>query len=515
MEPFLLEWLNLLLRVAHVVAAIMWIGDSFLFMFMDSHLVAPTRPREGDVAGELWMTHSGGFYEVVKRRSLRPDELPAALHWFKWESYSTWITGFFLITVVYYLGGAAALVPADGPLGGGAGAALSLGLLLGGVLLYQLLCRTALVGRYRLFGLLGLTLVTLLAWGLGRVFTPRAVFLQIGAMLGTIMSSNVLLTIIPAQQHMLAMTRAGQPVDTSYGLRAKQRSTHNHYLTFPVLLAMLSNHLPAVYGHAQAWLILALLFVFAVGVKQVMILRGQTHPLVLMGTLGAFLTAAGMTLPSAAGYDPALAKLAEGPPVTWATVRQVLDARCVTCHAAQPTNPAFLAPPGGVMFETPAQVTAQAARIMVRAVQTRTMPLGNLTGMTDQERAFLGAWIAQGADPNVAGPSQVESIAPPTLPPPASGGGDEVREVFASRCGLCHGEHGKGDGPASANLNPKPRAFGDQSWQASVTDEAIKHTIVEGGAAHGKSPVMPAHPDLADQPELLQGLVEHIRSFGK
>ena len=510
MEPFLLEWLNLLLRVAHVVAAIMWIGDSFLFMWLDSHLVSPSRPREGDVAGELWMTHSGGFYEVVKRRALRPEELPGALHWFKWESYTTWITGFFLITVVYFLGGAAVLTPVDGPLGHWAAVALSLGLLLGGVVLYHLLCLTGLVGRYRLFGLLGLALVSGLAWGLSHVFTPRAVFLQVGAMLGTIMSSNVLLRIIPAQRHMLAMTRAGQPVDTSYGLAAKQRSTHNHYLTFPVLLTMLSNHLPAVYGHPQAWLVLALLFVFAVGVKQAMILRGATHPLVLIGTLGAFLGAAAMTAPrgAATAIDP---ELAAGPPVSWATVRQIIDARCLTCHAAAPTNPSFLAAPGGVMLDTPAQVAAQAERLLVRAVHTKTMPLGNLTGMTDRERALLGAWVAQGADVNAPGPSLVDATAPP---PPAPAGGDML-EVFASRCGLCHGERGLGDGPAAANLNPKPRAFSDQAWQQSVSDADIARTIVEGGAATGKSPVMPPHPDLAADEALLQALVAHIRSFGK
>jgi uncharacterized membrane protein len=492
MHPFIVEWLNLLLRVAHVLAAIMWIGDSFLFMFMDSRLTAATKPREGDVAGELWMTHSGGFYEVVKLRSLAA--LPEPLHWFKWESYTTWITGFFLLTVVFYLGGPAALVDHDGPLGHGAAVALSLGLLLGGLGVYQGLCRTPLIESPRAFGVVGLAAVAGLAYCLSHVFTSRAVFLQVGAMLGTIMSSNVLMTIIPAQKKMLAATKAGQPVDTSHGLKAKKRSVHNHYLTLPVLFTMLSNHLPGVYGHRHAWLVLALICVFAVGVKYAMNLRRATHPVIVAGTLGALAGAVGLTFPGRGGViDPALA---EGPVVGFATAQRIVQTRCVTCHSERPADPSFTAPPAGVRFDAPGELRANAERIYVRAYHTKTMPLGNLTGMTEEERRLLAVWIAQGADLEAQDP--VAALG---------------RETFAMRCALCHGPEGRGDGPASASLEPKPRDFGDAAWQAATTDEHIKTTITLGGAAVGRSSAMPGHPDLETKPELLEALVQHLRSL--
>ncbi len=491
MEAFVLEWLNLLLRVAHVIAAIMWIGDSFLFMFLDSHLSTPTKEREGDVVGELWMTHSGGFYEVVKRRSLAA--LPPRLFWFKWESYSTWITGFFLLTVVFYLGGAAALIDADSPLSHGAAIGLSLGLLFGGAVVYHLLCLTPLVRSPAAMGLVGLVAVGGLAWGLGQVFAPRAVFLQLGAMFGTIMSSNVMLRIIPAQRHMLAATQSGQPVDTTYGARAKQRSVHNHYLTLPVLFTMLSNHLPGVYGHAHAWLVLVLVFVFAAGVKYLMNFRGSSHPAVTLGTAGSLLAVLALTTPAPLGAaDPTLAAM---PKVGFATVQRIVDTRCVTCHAAQPADPSFLAAPGGVRLDDPALIAAHATRIYVRAVQTKTMPLGNLTGMTDEERRLLGAWIAQGADPEATDPA---------------GAG---REVFLSRCALCHGEGGGGDGPGAAALKPPPRDLRDAAWQAATDDAALRKVIVEGGAASGKSAAMPPHPDLGQTPDQLEALLRFLRGL--
>ena len=215
-------------------------------------------------------------------------------------------------------------------------------------------------------------------------------------MLGTIMTSNVFFRIIPSQRHMIAATEAGTPVDTSYGARAKQRSVHNHYLTLPVLFLMLSNHFPTLYGHAQSWAVLGLVAVAGVGVKYVMNVRRQTHPVILVGTLACLGGAVTMTLPSntaaaAVHVDSGL------PPVQYATVKSIIEARCTSCHAKQPTNPSFAAPPAGVVLETAADVVFQKDRILVRAVETKTMPLGNMTGMTDEERALLGRWIADGA----------------------------------------------------------------------------------------------------------------------
>lgn len=390
MNPFLHEWLNVLLRWAHVIAAIMWIGDSFLFMWMDSSLGRPRGEREGDVAGELWMTHSGGFYEVVKHRSLAA--LPPRLHWFMWQSYSTWITGLLLFVVVFGLGGRALLLgPASG-LSHGAAFAIALGVLAAGLLAYEGLCRVPGLRGYA-FAAAGLALVAAAAWGLGRAFTPRAAFLLTGAAAGTIMTANVFFVIIPGQARMLAATREGRPVDVAHGARAKARSTHNHYLTLPVLLVMLSNHFPALYGAPHAWAVLALLFVFGAGAKRFMNAPGRTPWPVTAGTLASLAGAIALTLPPGPGPD--VRALARHALVDDAAARAIVQARCVTCHATRPGNEAFAAPPSGVVFESPEQMRAYADRIVYRVVETKTMPLGNLTGITDEERRTLGAWAWQ------------------------------------------------------------------------------------------------------------------------
>lgn len=547
MLPVLHEWLNLALRWAHVIAAIMWIGDSFLFMWLDSHLEPPLRKREGDVSGELWMTHSGGFYEVVKRRSLRPQELPPTLHWFKWESYTTWITGFFLITVVYYFGDQAPLVETTSGMLHAEGVAISLSLLFGGVVVYDLLCRTPLVNHLRVFGLVALGILMGVIWALHGVFTPRAIFLQVGAMMATVMSSNVLLRIIPAQRHMLAATKAGTPVDTSYGLRAKLRSTHNHYATLPVLLMMLSNHFPSVYGTSTPWFVFALVAVVGVGVKALMNKRRNMHPVPLVGTFAALGLVIFLTMP--ASSKGAVDAFAKADKVPFDRVHTIIQTRCITCHAQHPANPAFPAPPNGIVLEAPEQIAQLKDRIFVRAVETKTMPLGNMTGMTEEERQVVGAWIAQGGDLGAAeskGSSEVQepvaqkpavpAIANPLIPlEVAKSGGnantptpvpvqpaqaaapksptDEAVEVFQVRCSMCHGPKGQGNGPAAAAYNPKPRNFTDAAWQASVTDEHIRQTVTQGGAAVGKSASMPAHPDLAQKPEVLKALVKLIRGL--
>ncbi len=329
----LLDWLNLLVRWVHVIAAIMWIGDSFLFMWLDSHLTAPSRPRDGDVVGELWMTHSGGFYEVVKRKTLAQHELPAKLYWFKWESYTTWLSGFSLLCIVYYGGGAAFLVDRSvSDLSQAQATALSLALLPTGYLVYELLWATPLAKHQGALAGVGAGLLVGLAWALTHVFSGRGAYLQLGAMMATVMAANVFFRIIPSQRHMIAATTAGTPVDPRYGLRAKGRSIHNHYLTLPVLFTMLSNHFPSTYGHAQAWLVLTALGVFGVSLKYVMNFRARAHPLALASLGGSLLGFLFLTSPSKAGL-PGLEGYASAPPVSFATVDAVLQARCVTCQS--------------------------------------------------------------------------------------------------------------------------------------------------------------------------------------
>ncbi|OJT21439.1 hypothetical protein BO221_26840 [Archangium sp. Cb G35] len=520
MSAFIHEWLNLLVRWVHVIAAIMWIGDSFLFMWLDSHLTAPSRPREGAVVGELWMTHSGGFYEVVKRKSLAQGEMPDTLYWFKWESYTTWISGFLLLIIVFHLNGASLLIdPGVYPLTSWQAIAISLGLLPVAYGVYELLWKTPLAKNNRVFAAVGFVLITGLAYVLTHLFSARGAFLQVGATLGTIMAANVFFRIIPAQRYMLAMTREGKPVDTTLGLRAKGRSIQNHYLTLPVLFTMISNHFPSTYGGSKPWLVLGLLFVVGAGLKYVMNFRVNTPPLVWAGTGLAMVGVVFLTRPPP---DPALEQFAGKPPVKFEQVASVMQTRCATCHAARPSTPMFAAPPQGVVLDTPDSIRAHADRVFVRAVATKTMPLGNLTGMTEDERALVGAWFAQGGEvPSDA--KMPDFVAPPVAAAPAeapTAGANQAdipesaRNYFASVCSTCHGPNGAGDGTVAAALDPKPRNFGDKAWQQSTTDEAIKKIIVEGGASVGKSLVMPPNPSLADDAETLNGLVKLIRAFG-
>jgi uncharacterized membrane protein len=391
MPAILQEWLHLALRWAHVVAAILWVGDSFFFMWLDAALEAPRRARTGDVTGEAWLTHSGGFYEIVKHRSL--GRLPERLHWFMWQSYTTWITGVLLVLVVYGLGGRAMLLGPTAALGHLAALGLALAVMVAGVGVYDLLCRVPALRDARALGAVGLPLIAALAWALGRVYEPRAAFLLVGATLGSVMASNVFFRIIPAQRRMLEATREGRAVDTSWGARAKLRSVHNHHLTLPVLATMLSNHFPSLYANRHAWAVLALLSVVGAGIK-VMMNRGWRTPAVV--TAGTLASAIGLALLSAPAHDLGETRaLARHAPVELAAARSIVQTRCVTCHAARPSNASFAAPPNGVVFESVEQMEAYAPRILERVYVTRTMPLGNLTGITDAERETLGAWAYQ------------------------------------------------------------------------------------------------------------------------
>jgi uncharacterized membrane protein len=435
--------------------------------------------------------------------------MPPTLYWFKWESYTTWMSGFLLLVVVYYLGGGVYLVhPGLTSLSVGATIGISLGMLVAGFLVYDLLCRTPLAKNNKAMGAVGLPLLVGAAYVALQLFSPRAAFLQVGAMMGTIMASNVFFRIIPAQRHMLAATRAGTQVDVSYGLRAKQRSTHNHYMTLPVLFTMLSNHFPSTYGHPHAWAVLAMLIVFGAGLKYVMNFRGRTPPLVWIGAAGSLAGVVAMTWPAAQALPPGL----EGaPPVAFATVHGIVQARCATCHAEHPTNPAFPSPPAGVAFDTPQAIHHYADRILVRAVTTKTMPLGNLTGMTDEERAQVGAWVAQGA--SIEGASAAPPPPSAAAPVAFAGPEEEAAHLFKSRCAACHGEHGLADTPTAQALNPRPRNFTDMAWQSRVTDEHLRQVVVGGGGAVGLNPLMPANPDLKDKPAVVDALVRTVRGF--
>jgi uncharacterized membrane protein len=392
-DPYIREWLDLLLRWLHVIAGIVWIGTSFYFVALDQHL-APPRDEpdvEKGVGGETWEIHGGGFYNVQKYR-VAPERLPEPLYWFKWEAYTTWLSGFALMVVFYYLDPDTYLVDtsvADIPVW--LAIVLSVGGLILAWLVYDLLCRA--IRRDVVVGAAVLALTALAAWGAGELFNPRAAFLQVGAMLGTIMVANVFVTIIPAHWELLRGQEQGRAPDAAPGLEAKRRSVHNNYLTLPVVLAMIGNHFPFVYAHAHAWLVLTALMALGAWVRHFFNLRHQgTNAWWIPATAAAGVVALALAIEpddSTGGGGRA------APP--FARVTAIVQARCTPCHSEHPTQEGFTAAPAGVRFDTGEQIGAQADAIRRQAVDSRAMPLGNATGMTDEERQMLAAWIENGA----------------------------------------------------------------------------------------------------------------------
>jgi uncharacterized membrane protein len=390
------QWLSLALRWMHVITGVAWIGTSFYFNWLNARIL-PSPDLPPGVGGELWSVHGGGFYRVLKY-TVAPERLPATLHWFKWEAYATWLSGISLLVLLYYVGAREYLLDRSvSSIGGSTGIAIGLSSLFLSWLIYDLMCRSPLGNRPLVLGALGLALVALLAWGLGQLLSARAVYLHVGASLGTIMAANVFRVIIPAQREMVQAMTAGRAPDAARGRQAAMRSLHNNYLTLPVLFTMISNHYPATYGHPWAWLILIVLFVIGVLVRHWFNLRnvgrGRRSAWLLPAAALGLLVLAVLTAPRA-GRGAAPAGSGE---VSFAEVRVVIARRCAPCHSSAPTYPGIPTAPAGVVFDTPDQIQSRAQRILERAVTTRTMPLGNLTGVTEAERELLGQWVLSGA----------------------------------------------------------------------------------------------------------------------
>lgn len=391
MDAYAGEWLQLLIRWVHVITGIAWIGASFYFVWLDNSLEPPARGRDADegVGGELWAIHGGGFYHVQKYR-VAPPSLPPTLHWFKWEAYSTWLSGFALLAVVYWWHadlyiidrGVADITPLQA-------VAASATLLGAGWIVYDQLCKRLGFRHERALGALLVVFLVIVAFGLSQLFSGRAMFMQIGAMLGTMMAANVLFVIMPSQRALVDARREGRAPDPAHGMRGKQRSVHNNYFTLPVLLTMISNHYPMTFGHPRAWWVLACLLLLAAYTRHFFNLRHRGRTVWVIpatAALGALALAAAM----------APARDAAAPATTLTDVKPIIDARCVPCHANRPQWEGIAAAPKGVLLETPAQIVAQSAAIRQQAVATRAMPLGNVTQMTDAERARLGAWLDAG-----------------------------------------------------------------------------------------------------------------------
>ncbi|HYT71369.1 MAG TPA: urate hydroxylase PuuD [Gemmatimonadales bacterium] len=400
MDAHLAQWLNLVLRWIHVVTGAAWIGTSFYFNWLNSRLAPPARPEAG-VGGELWAVHGGGFYRVVKY-AVGPEHLPGTLHWFKWEAYATWLSGIALLVFVYYLGAAAYLIdPQVARLDTTAAIAVGVGTLVAAWLVYDALCRSPL-GRVPLvLATVLFALGTALAWGLAQLLSPRAAYIHVGAALGTIMAANVFRVIIPSQRDMVAALAQARAPDSRLGEQAALRSLHNNYLTLPVLFIMVSGHYPATYGHRLSWLILAGLTLVGVATRHWFNLRNQGRGLpnawLLPGAAVAVAALAVVTAPPGGADGRAAVGSRAADAASFADVRVIVARRCAPCHSAAPTVPGIAAAPSGVALDTPQEIRAGAERILAVAVQTRTMPLGNVTGMTDEERELVRHWIRAGA----------------------------------------------------------------------------------------------------------------------
>ncbi|MDG2449684.1 MAG: urate hydroxylase PuuD [Saprospiraceae bacterium] len=392
MQGYTMEWLNLIIRWAHVVAGIMWIGASFYFVFLENNLNRTKNIRD-ELAGNLWAVHGGGFYFLEKYR-VAPNQIPNDLHWFKYEAYFTFLTGFSLLVVVYYMNADSFLIdPSVADISIGMAIGISLLCLVGGWWIYDMMCKSSIVNKSWLFIFLGILLLSSLAYFLTHVFNSRAAFIHFGAVIGTIMVGNVFFNIIPAQKEMVKAATLGLPLDPSLGQKAGQRSLHNNYFTLPVIYVMISNHFPSTFGHEYNWAVLIVISLASAGIKHYwnLVERGQKNTKILIISVVSLFSLALVISPA---FE---AKMDLAVPVSFLEVKEVIDNRCIQCHSASPTDDVWKAAPNGVMYDTPEQVKNMSDKIMARAVRTKTMPQANKTNMTDDERKILKRWILQGA----------------------------------------------------------------------------------------------------------------------
>ncbi|PJJ54887.1 urate hydroxylase PuuD [Hymenobacter chitinivorans] len=394
-EGHLMEWMNIVVRLMHITFGIAWIGASFYFVFLENALNRTDNVRD-ELAGNLWAVHGGGFYYLEKYK-LAPKEIPRDLHWFKYEAYFTWLSGFSLLFVVYYFNAGSMLIDPKvldvAPL---TGVAIGVGSFVVAWLIYDVLCKSPLVKKGMWFALLGFLVIVGFAFFYCQVFSARAAYIHFGAMLGTLMVGNVFFTIIPAQKAMVKAATLGLPLDPTLGKNALTRSLHNNYFTLPVLFVMVSNHFPSTFGHSQPWLILAAISLGVAGVKHWLNLREkkQATTWILPASVLFLLAVAFVSAPPRAASAGAAACT---PNVSIAQVNAIVQNRCVRCHSSNPTDEVFKSAPNGVKYDSPEDIIRLKDKIMQRVVVTKTMPQNNKTNMTQEERDLIRCWIEQGA----------------------------------------------------------------------------------------------------------------------
>lgn len=394
MESIVRELLDLFVRWVHIIAGILWIGNSMLFNWLDRNL-APFEGQPDESQGKIWLLHSGAFYEVEKKLLPAGMRYPDKVHWFMFQNLTTWLSGIGLLIIVYYMGGAAYMLdPGVSAISIGPAIAIGIGTLVLGWLVYDQIWRSPLGSNTPLAFGLSFVLLIVVSYGLTQLLSGRAAYIHVGALLGTLMTGNVWMYIVPSQRALVAATKAGLAQDPAISYRAKQRSIHNNYMTYPVIFIMISNHFPGTYGNTMNWLILAVLMVGSAVVRHFMNIRFSYGGWLRAAAAGSLLSVAVVVALIARAQTPSATA---GSRASFAQAQAIIVQRCVPCHATAPTDPQFAAPPAGIVLDTPAHIQALATRINERAVVSKTMPLGNKTAMTDEERAILAGWIAGGA----------------------------------------------------------------------------------------------------------------------
>jgi len=384
MKLYLIDWLSLSLKLLHVIAGIAWIGASFYFNWLENKL---NRVKNRDeIAGHLWAVHGGGFYYLEKYKKY-PQTLPEPLHWFKWEAYFTWISGILLLSVIYYFNASTYLLASDSSISSTYGIFSSLLGLLIFWLIYDILCKSKLVNQSTIFIGIIIIVISLSAYLYSNIFNPRAVYMQIGAMIGTVMVANVFFVIIPVQKKLVSACENSTEVSKELGLMGYTRSRHNNYFTLPVLFMMISGHYPTIYSGEYGWLVLIAIVGILVMVRHYFNLRGVGQA---KNSLIALIVISVLALIYALAPNQAKVKSSES--VNFSEVQLIIDKHCVSCHASEPSSQVFAVAPNGFMVDTKEKIIAHKNQIYQQAVLSKAMPLGNSTNMTDQERDVLRAW---------------------------------------------------------------------------------------------------------------------------
>lgn len=397
MDPYITEWLNLIVRFAHVITGIAWIGASFYFVWLDNHLEKPPQWKsDKGIGGDLSAIHGGGFYEVAKYKHA-PEQMPKLLHWFKWEAYSTWLTGFVLLALMFYLGAETYLIdPSVSDISPALAITIGLASIAGGWLVYDLLCRTKLSEHGVVLGIILMVLICGLSYVLSQTFSARGAFMHVGAIVGTIMAGNVFFTIMPSQRALVSSVEKGEPVDPSWGAKAKLRSTHNTYATLPLIFIMISNHYPMIFNHQYNWAVLMVIFIITAAIRQYFVARhkGNENKMVLVAA--ALLTVALMIAIAPKKIETSVQTPQNT--IEVAQVRSIINERCTACHSKKNIDQIFTVAQGGVILDTVDDMKRWAPRIQARAIDAKDMPFINKTKMTDEERTYIAQWIAQGAN---------------------------------------------------------------------------------------------------------------------